>query len=209
MKKAEVIIYSLLGVGFVLKLFKLPFHTVFILAILFVMLSYYLITFFRKKRDAISCFTGVVTFMWSFCLLARLKHFPFLNILFILSLAATGILIWVLLKRKHPFPYNVRACATTLLITIVFICLPTHRVYYITNIMLNTDIESDYFSWDKYSWFLYNAGMEKEAELANENARVAVESCLKEGADGDEAEYAGLIEKHKIEIIDKCWTKYR
>ena len=99
-------------------------------------------------------------------------------------------------------------CFVIILITIFFRILPSHHTYNLTNIKFNYEIETDYFSWDKYSWFLYKEGKEDEALEANKNAQSAVEKCLQNPKYGDENEYLNYIKEHRLAIENKNWLKY-
>lgn len=208
MKKIEKIIYSLYAIGIVFKLFKLPLHTVFILVTLLAILIYYVFCLFRKNKDLLSTLTGFVTALWLFCLLSILKHFPFMNMLWILSILSSMALFIPLYKNRKTTSGNSMFCSVIIIITIFFRFLPAHNTYYITNIKFNYEIETDYFSWDKYSWFLYTNGKEDEAIQANKNAQTAVEKCLKNPKFGDENEYFTLIKEHQLEIRNKTWKEY-
>lgn len=209
MKRTEVFIYSLYAVGIVLKLFKLPMHTVFILVILLMLVVYYIFCLVRKNKDLHSTLTGFVTVFWLFTLLSILKHFPFQNIALIVSALSSLALLLVLYKNKKMTSANSKFCSLVILLTIFFRFLPSHNTYYLTNIKFNHEIEIDYFSWDKYSWFLYLDGKQDEAMQASKNAQSAVEKCLQNPKYGDENEYLELIKKHQLEIENKTWKVYR
>lgn len=208
MKKAEIFIYSLFAVGIILKLFKLPMHTIFILVTLLIILIYYVFCLISKNKDLYSSLTGLVTFVWLFCLLAILKHFPFKEIVWIVAILSSIALLILLFKNKKIKTANSLFCAVIIAITVFFRFLPSHHTYFLTNIKFNYQIETDYFSWDKYSWFLYSEGKQEEAIEANRNALKAVELSLKNAKHGDENEYLTFIKEHELEISHKTWTKY-
>lgn len=99
-------------------------------------------------------------------------------------------------------------CFVIIATTIFFKYLPAHHTYYLTNIKFNYEVEADYFSWDKYSWFLYTEGKQDDAIQANKNAQTAVEKCLQNPRYGDESEYARLIKEHQLAIKNRSWVKY-
>lgn len=208
MKKIEILLYSLYASGIVYKLFKMPMHTVFILLILLILVIYYTSCLISKKKDLLSTLTGFVTVLWLFCFLAILKHFSFLNIVYIVSLVSSAMLLLLLYKNKKMISGNSIFCAVIIVVSIFFKLLPNCDTYYLTNIKFNHEIETDYFSWDKYSWFLYNDGKENEALQANKNAQNAVEKSLQNPKYGDEKEYQAFIKKHQLMIRNKTWEKY-
>lgn len=87
----------------------------------------------------------------------------------------------------------------------------SYKIYYFFN--LNTVINgvarnTDYYSWDKYSWFLYIANKQEEAIVANENALKAAEEYLKSTSDEDVVQYLELIKQHKQKIQENNWTNF-
>jgi hypothetical protein len=209
MKKAEIFLYSFYAIGIVLKLLKLPMHTIFILVSLLFLIIYYTICLIRKNKDLHSILIGFVTVLWLFCLLAILKHFPFQNIVLIIATLASIALVYLLYKKSKLTSGSNIFCSLVIFITIFFKFLPTHYTYYLTNIKFNYEIETDYYSWDKYSWFLYSEGKVDEAIQANLNAQTAVEKSLQNPKYGDENEFLSFIKEHRAAIIDKTWKKYR
>lgn len=85
------------------------------------------------------------------------------------------------------------------------------RIYYFFN--LNTVINSEsrntnYYSWDKYSWFLYIAGKQDESIEANQNAQKAAEEYLKIIPGEEAIKYLTTIKQHGQQIRDKNWTSW-
>jgi hypothetical protein len=208
MKRVEIFLYSLYAIGIGFKLFKLPMHTVFILATLLVIIIYYVICLLRKTKNRFSILTGLVTVVWLFSLLAILKHFPFQNISLIVALVLSAMLLIAGSKNKKLLSANNLFHVAVIGITVLFRLLPAHSTYYLTNIKFNHEIDIDYFSWDKYSWFLYNDGKQNEAIQANKNAQIAAEKCLLHPKYGDEKKYLNLIKRHNLEIKNKTWKQY-
>jgi len=162
----------------------------------------------KKNKDLYATLIGFGNVIWLFCLLAILKHFPFQNIVFIIGILSSLILIFLHFKNKKMISSNNILFSVIVFITIFFRFLPAHNTYYLTNIKFNHEIETDYFSWDKYSWFLYTNGKVDEAIEANKNAETAVEKCLQNPKYGDENEYLSLIKEHQLAIKNKTWKKY-
>ncbi len=209
MKKGEVFIYSLFAIGILLKVFKLPMHTVFILVTLLTLIIYYTVSFFRKNKDTYSLLTGFVTVLWLFCLLAILKHFSFQKITFVIAIFISIALALLLYKNNKLISGNSVLCAAVIVVTLFVKLLPTHHTYYVTNIKFNYEIENDYSSWDRYSWFLYTAGHKEDALLANTNARKALENGLSNPiqSHGHEKEYMTILEEHRLAIEQGNWKK--
>jgi hypothetical protein len=94
-----------------------------------------------------------------------------------------------------------------------FIISFTHsdRIYYFFNLntVLNGETRNtNYYSWDKYSWFLYIADKKNEALEANQNAQKAVEEYLKIIPDEEAVQYLTVIKQHGQQIQDKNWTSW-
>ena len=196
------------AIGIILKLFKLPMHTIFLLVILLITIIYYSNCLIRKNKDIHSTFTGFLTVLWLFCLLAIFKHFSFLNMIWITSILSSVLLLFLLHKNKKMISVNSIFCFVIIVLTIFFRFLPSSNTYYLTNIKFNYEIEIDYFSWDKYSWFLYKEGKENEAIQANKNAQTTINKCLQNPKYGDENEYLIIIKEHQLAIENKNWVKY-
>lgn len=209
MKKAEIFIYSLYLIGLILKLFRLPYHTIFILVSLLIITTYYTYCIISKKKELYSTLTGLLTAVWLFYLLSILKFFSFVGIVSLVTVCLSGILFIVLVKNKKIITANSIFCAVIITITVFFKILPAHYTYYLFGIKFNYRIEKDYFTLDKYSWFLYNADKQTEAIEANKQAQKAVEISLKNPEQGDEEEYSILIKKHESDILNKNWKNYR
>jgi len=208
MKKAEIFLYSLFAIGIMLKLFKLPLHTIFILASLLIIIIYYISCLIRKNKDLYSTITGFVTVLWLFGLLAVLKHFPFRDIVLTIAVLSSIVWLFILYKNKKLKSANIIFCSLIIFITIIFRFLPAHNTYYLTNIKFNYEIEIDYRSWDKYSWFLYAEGKEEEALQANQKAQSAIEKYMQNPNHGDKNEYLSIIKEHHLAIKNKSWVKY-
>src|SRR5436190_23707528 len=116
MKRIEIFLYSMYAVGIVLKLLKLPMHTVFILVTLLAMTIYYISCLIRKNKDTYSTLVGFVTVLWLFGLLAILKHFPFQNIVLIIASVSSVALVFISAKNGKLISGNSMFCFAIILI---------------------------------------------------------------------------------------------
>lgn len=208
MKKIEIFIYTLYLIGIILKLFRLPFHTVFILITLLMISTYYIYCLISKKKELYTSLTGIITAVWLFYLLSILKFFSFQGIVGLVTICLSIILFIVLIKNNKLITANSLFCAVIISVTLFFKILPAHYTYYLFGIKFNYRIEKDYFTLDKYSWFLYNADKQTDAIEVNKQAQKAVELALKSPDQGDEEEYSILIKKHESNILNKNWKEY-
>jgi hypothetical protein len=88
-----------------------------------------------------------------------------------------------------------------LILGIVIYRMPNDRQYYFTGIKFNYEIESDYMTWAKYSWFLYLEGKYAQALSANEKA-LSIASQMQ-----DEFWIEKIIDQQE-KIQSRSWTKY-
>jgi hypothetical protein len=87
----------------------------------------------------------------------------------------------------------------------------SYKVFYFFNLNTVTNDESrnqDYYSWDKYSWFLYIADKNNEAIEANENAQKAVTEYLKTTHSKEAVNYMSIIKQHEEQIKNGNWASY-
>lgn len=144
-------------------------------------------------------------------LFGRLQYWafakPFFLVAFLLSLA-TIILLFVK-KVKFGFPQ------LFLIVYFVFFFIisytASYRIYYFINLntVLNSESRNtDYASWDKYSWFLYLQEKQEEAIEANTNAKNAVVAYLKISSDKEAEQFSKLIEQHEQQIQERSWVSY-
>ena len=78
-------------------------------------------------------------------------------------------------------------------IALFFFFQPTHERYKLLSFNWNYEIETDYITWDRYSWFLYQNGEFDEATEASEKAKNIAEQV------GDQ-DWVEFIEKHNKSI---------
>lgn len=88
----------------------------------------------------------------------------------------------------------------------------SHRIYYFINlntVMYEEERKSNFYAWDKYSWFLYISNLQDEALEANQNAQRAVEKYSKINPIDDSSRDMKLIMQHEKQIREKNWTTFR
>ena len=129
------------------------------------------------------------------------------NIVAIIAVCVSIAIVYTLIKKKTALTSNIKLFIVVICTTIFFKILPSHYTYYLFGIKYNYHITTDYFTLDKYSWFLYNADKQLEAIEVNKQAQIALEESLK-NPQGDEAEYSILIKEHESKILNKNWKTY-
>ena len=78
--------------------------------------------------------------------------------------------------------------------------MPSDIKYYLTSIKWNQEIKTDYYSWDKYSWFLYQNGHYEDALKASTHA-------LNLANQNDDLKWIESITNHNSLIKNKKWEQ--
>lgn len=199
MKKALFIAALIYFTGFILKFFHLPLTAWMMISGLLLMIIILMYALFAKKADGIFVGIGLTSATWLTALLFTLKFWPFVPVLIILASLLT-VLFGILAVRKGKVR-SLIPLAGSVAITSIFYLMPADTRYYLISIKWNHEIESDYFSWDKYSWFLYQNGKYDEAIQASEKAL----GCAK---DAEETMWIELIEEHHAAIVNRDWNHF-
>ena len=171
MNSGEKLGYLLATTAFVLKIFRIPYHTWFILLAIFFLLGIYIYQLVKGAINKDSFFIGISTTFFLGWLLFLTKFFPLPIIP--LSLAIISLLIGIFFKFQNKSSLADARQWVNLVVIIICIAIfkmPKDQRYYLTGIRFNYTIENDYQTWAKYSWFLYLSDKYEEAYLANEKA---------------------------------------
>ncbi|MEZ5084620.1 MAG: hypothetical protein R2750_14440 [Bacteroidales bacterium] len=88
------------------------------------------------------------------------------------------------------------------IIAVIFYAMPTDTRYYMLNVKWNYEIENDFITLDKYSWFLYKNGNREEALTTSDQA-------LKMAKNAGQKQWIEFIEEHNKLIRIKNWQTYR
>lgn len=190
----------LFGIGLVLKLLHLPFHTILLLTVLGVGLIWCVIRLSRGT-DKAAAWAALAIWGWAAHLVALLKLFPFRNATLVLAIALSGIAL-VIAVRARPMPTrHLLLMAGASLVVLLTMAIPTADRYQFTNLRFSLERDTDFISWDKYSFFLLREGRTQEALTANS---AAVEAAMK---DQDEAA-AELLHARREAIEQDAWERY-
>lgn len=206
MKKLVVAGYGLFAIGFGMKFFHAPFHAlVMFMGILLLVIenvSYAL----QKDKIAPVLFLRLATNIILIYLLFLVKFYPFSIVPVVVGFVSISIGIFLMAKTKRTIPATLsRATLYPLMISIIVSAtvyfIPSHQRYYIFNIKFNHEIETDYRTWDKYSWFLYINNRPIDAERASEKALEIVSQTT------DELSFK-QIQSHRSKIKDRSWMSF-
>jgi glucose-6-phosphate-specific signal transduction histidine kinase len=199
MKKALVISLIIFTTGFILKFFHVHYNAIIMMVGLFLMLIFTTISIF-KKNDNVNPLLAYAFTSWLLLLLFTVKYFPFANIILFVASLLTVVAIVVTLKKKLTGQKVMLALSIAL--SMAFYLTPTHTRYYLLNIKWNYEIDSDFITWDKYSWHLYNNQEYDESLKASNRAKQIV-------ATSEMDEWILLVSEHNDKIKEKTWLKYR
>lgn len=184
--------------GFVLKFFHIHYHTLIMLLGLLLLFVFYTIVAFKKQY--LRFFIGLAMLSWLIHLFVTVKYLPFDNITLIIAICLSSIVVYQSLKKKKASQLIVVALSAAL--SMIFYWMPTDMRYHLFSIRWNHEIASDYQSWDKYSWFLYQNGKYKHSLDASDRATEIVESS---GND----QWKKRINDHKQMIKARNWQRYQ
>lgn len=218
MKKLQIIAWTILIIGLVFRLLHYPGTSVISLLGTLLLIIHSIIYLFKNARTNLpTSFLHVSYSLVTIYILFRLQYWPVGPMilgysLFFIIVSLVTISCFVLhIRNKIPikFPQIFLAIYFGFFFWLSF----THsdRIYYFFN--LNTVLNSEsrntnYYSWDKYSWFLYIADKHDEAIEANQNAQKAAEEYLKNIPDEEAAQYLKLIKQHGQQIKENNWTSW-
>lgn len=153
-----------------------------------------------KKQDRDNSFLILVNLGWLALIFVSVKFLPIQMLVLAVAILLTIIAAFSMTRTgtiKKLFPALI-----PISIGLFFIFLPTHERYKLISIKWNHEIETDYITLDKYSWFLYQNGEFAEAlEVSNKAKNIANKL-------GDR-EWEEFIDAHNEAIEERNWKKYR
>ena len=202
MKRLEIAGFLLILIGFILKLFRFPFHTWIIVAAILLLIAIYSFLKIKKQIELDSLFIGMSSTFFFVWLLFLTKFFPMAFIPLVLAIIFLILGIYFKFQNKNTLADG-RQWLNLIVIILCFVVyrLPLEERYYIVGIRFNNEIESDYQTWAKYSWFLYRAGKYDESFSASEKA-LSIANQMR-----DEYWVDKIIDQQE-KIKDRDWLKY-
>lgn len=199
MKKVLIASLAIFFLGFILKFFHINFNTIIMLAglaLLFISLS---VLSIQKKISTNLSLIGFSVFSWLLLLVFSLKYFPHSGYVFFAAFALSIVTVsYVFYFKKLSKLYLLFLSA---ILATSFYLMPTDKRYHLMSIRWNYEISTDYITWDKYSWFLYQNKKFSQAEMASENA-------LQMALSAEDQEWIDRIVEHQHAINTKSWENY-
>jgi hypothetical protein len=218
MKKLQIIAWALFSLGFIFRLLHYP-GTAIISLIGTLLLLIHSIIYLSKnaKTNLPTSFLHLSFSLLTTYILFRFQYWSFgpmifgLSPLFIISFLVTLTCFILHFTKKTPLKFPQLFLLLYFAFFMILSFTHADKVYYFFN--LNTVLNSgsrntNYYCWDKYSWFLYIAHKQDEAILANRNAQNAAIEYLKIVQDENAVHYLALIKQHEQQIQHNSWTTY-
>lgn len=199
MQKLRLFFYGIFLLGFVLKFFHVHYNAVLMLIGLFGILITSIISLF-KKEDKPLIFLHFSVLAWMIQLLITIKFFPFEKIALIIAVVLSLFAIFELVKKQQLLQSIPLVLSATVAIT--FFSMRTDNRYYLLNVKWNYEIDYDFITLDKYSWFLYKNGDSGKALMISDRA-------LEIARKTENVDHIMFIEQHNELIRANDWKSYR
>jgi len=216
MKKMQIIALITFLLGVVFKLLHYPGGALILLLGTLLFFVHSIIYLFKNAKTNLPM--SFLHLSYSFLTMYLLFRFQYWScgprifgspLLFLIVLFVTLTCFVLLFKNKSQFKFSQIFLIVYFAFFWVLSYIHSDRIYYFFNLntVLNSEArETNYNSWDRYSWFLYIANKQDEALEANHKAQKAVEEYLKITSDSNAVYDLGLIKQHEQQIRDKSWT---
>ena len=199
MRIINIISQVLFYMGLLLKLFHIHYNAILILiGLVGVVIS--LIVGVLKKQQKATLLLTLANFGWLLLVFVSVKFLPIQSVILIVAALLTLVAAVFIIRAGHP--KRLLPILITIPIALFFYFLPTHERYRILCINWNYEIETDYITWDKYSWFLYQNDEFAKALEASTKARTIADQL-------EDSYWVQLIDAHHEAIVARAWEKYR
>ena len=200
MKPALFTATVLFFVGLISKFFHLPFNAIIMMVAIFGMIVILTLGAIMKRFNLLEVVVGLAAIIWIITLLSTLKFWGATNI-FLVAASVLSAVAFVLGLRQKKFK-GLIPIGVSLTLCLIFYKMPSDTRYYLVSIKWNHEIGSDYFSWDKYSWFLYQNTKYDEALKASNKALTIAQQQ-------EDTEWIQLISEHNSKIKNRSWEHFR
>lgn len=199
MKKVLIFSLAIFFLGFILKFLHVHYNLIFMLVGLSLVFISLVVLSLQKKLRPIESLVGFASFSWLLLLVFSLKYFPHSGYVFFAAFALSLLTVSYAFYNKSVGQLYLLLLSAVLAAT--FYYMRTDVRYYITSIKWNYEVSTDYPTWDKYSWFLYQNEAFEEAEKASENA-------LQMAITAEDQEWIDRIIEHQHWIVTQSWDSY-
>lgn len=217
MKGLLITSISIFLLGFTFRLLHWPGSALLTLVSIFLVFIFAIINSISKKEIFnISIFGGWILFSWPLYIFFKYLFWntgPSIlgfNSMFLVVFILTVIYVSTTVSGK------VRKLSKTVLtvsiFAIIFSFIPSHSICYffdLNEVINNEYNKTNYYSWDKYSWFLYIRGEKERALEANQKAIDAWYNSenIYYTMNPESSVIPTLLDNHRQGIIDGTWTE--
>ncbi|HAA15373.1 MAG TPA: hypothetical protein DCE41_28225 [Cytophagales bacterium] len=199
MRRIEIAALLVFALSLVLKLVQIPYATLGMVGgIGLLVLAVMLLTFSRSQKEH-ETWTLFALGAWMGTLLVLTKFLPAATIFLVGSLTYTGLAFW--LARGQAVRSRWMSIGLLAILSLILFLMPVHQRYHLLHFTFHPKLGEDYRTWDKYSWFLYQADKYDEAKEASDRALSIAEK------EGDES-WARFIQMHNEKIDSHVWDVY-
>lgn len=208
MKLIEKIGFILFIIGLIFKFLHFPGAPILMILGLLLLLVFYTIAIFKKNTTS-KQFINLTSTLWLVFILFRIQYWHYVNIPLILAFILTIYTIIPIVKNKYYLKLNIISYIIVIVTSIIILFTPAHKLYYIINLnpLLNQETRMySYRAWNKYSWFLYNAGQIENSLKANGNAIKSAENYF-ETIQLNNSHTISCLNLNKQKIIHNTWYK--
>jgi hypothetical protein len=199
MKKMLIAGFIIFFIGFFIKFFHIHYNAVVMLAGLFVLLVTSMVAII-KKESGVNGWAHLAATFWLALLLFTIKFYPFVTVVLTVAVVAS-IVGFVTIVRTKTWKVSVFP-AICMALAVTFYLTPADIKYHLMNVRWNYEIDKDFATWDKYSWFLYQNGKYEEALDASSTA-------LRIASEVGDPEWENFIADHRNRIEQRSWTTFR
>ena len=209
MKKLYIIAWSLFFASLVLRFLHISGNGLLMLISCVMLLIHniiYLCKHIKTEKTKVLLYFSY-TFLTIYVLL-RILYWQFAQLVFSITLFLVLAALTVHFVKKKPFKLPQIVLVIYFVFFLVFSYVPSYKIFYVVNLntVLNKERRNtDYYSWNKYSWFLHLRGKKNEALDANKEAQKAIELCVEKGIQLPERTRGcmRMIENNKLIILNE------
>jgi len=216
MRKLLIVSLSIFIIGVIFRFLHWPGASFMAMLSVFLIFIFTLInSFTRKKAVNLSILEGWLLFAWATNILFKYLYWETgpallgLSIMFLTALSLT--VIYIIETKSQQVRKLSKAIVLISAFGYIFNFIPAYSICYVFDIneVLNKERnETSYYSWDKYSWFLYIRAKKEQSLAANQKAIDAwhkYDSIY--GANNPEDSLSlQLLNDHRQGIITGSWT---
>lgn len=201
MKKLEITGYIIFITGLLLKFIHTPFHTYIMAGGILILLATYVYSLVKIKNENIKALAGLTLTFWMIYLFFLLKFLPFSIIPMAAAALITLVFLYFYFTSNESAGFRPFIGVIILVFIITLANMEKYKRYYFLNVYFNINIDRDYVTWDKYSWFLYQANEYNQALIANERA-------LRISQTAQDDLWEKRIQTHHEKIKSRIWKTY-